>query len=137
VARWTCPRCEREFGKPRQAHDCIPGCTVDETFAPWPDWQREIYELVIGHLVTLGDVHEDAVRVGVFLKHESKLAEVRPMARALSLNLYLPRRVDDRRVVRTITLRPERVVHVIRLTDPRQVDARVRELLTEAWVSAG
>jgi hypothetical protein len=43
-------------------------------------------------------VHADAVRVGVFLKHERKLAEVGPMARSLSLELVLPRRVDDTRV---------------------------------------
>jgi hypothetical protein len=45
-----------------------------------------IYDALITHLRTIGPVHEDAVTVGVFLKHERKLAEVRPMARSLSVS---------------------------------------------------
>ena len=88
--------CEREFGQENQAHVCVPGSTVDETFAHRPE-QKPIYEAIIEHLRTLGPVHEDAVKVGVFLKRQRKLAEVRPMARSLSVNLVLPRRVDSAR----------------------------------------
>jgi DNA-binding response OmpR family regulator len=136
MSRWTCPRCEREFGKANQAHVCVPGNTVERTFAGRPPVQREIYASIIAYLRSLGPVHEDAVRVGVFLKHESKLAEVRPMARALSLNLVLPRHMDSPRVLRRLRMTAERTVHVIRLTAVTDVDDEVREWLTEAYISA-
>jgi hypothetical protein len=81
-------------------------------------------------------VHEDAVKVGVFLKRERKLAEVRPMARALSVNLFLPRRVDSDRFARYLPLGPGRVLHMLRLTTAEQVDDEVRAWLDEAYLSA-
>jgi hypothetical protein len=81
VTRWTCPQCDREFGSANQAHTCIPGCTVDATFAGRPAAQRAVYDAILAHLVTLGPVHEDAVGVGVLLKRDRKLAEIWPGSR--------------------------------------------------------
>jgi hypothetical protein len=72
----------------------VPACTVDECFAGRPPVQRAIYDTMVAHLTTLGPVHEDAVGVGVFLKHDGKLAEVRPKAKSVSLALALPRQID-------------------------------------------
>src|SRR5439155_8592160 len=79
VSRWTCPHCDREFGRANQSHVCVPGNSVDECFATRPPYQREIFEVLMEYLDTLGPVHLDAVRVGVFLKRERTFAEVRPM----------------------------------------------------------
>ena len=135
--RWTCPRCEREFGKARQAHTCVPGITVDQTFAGRPAWQQPIYDAIVDHLATLGPVHADAVYVGVFLKRVQKLAEVRPKTRSVSLELVLPRAVESTRVARRITISPARVVHVVKLTDVAQVDDELRAWLTESYDNAG
>src|SRR5438270_10534584 len=116
MSRWTCPACDREFGRAHQAHVCVPGCTVEETFAGRPPVQRAVYDALVAHLDTLGPVHADAVRVGVFLKNERKLAEVRPKARSLTLWLLLPRRIDDPRVSRYERVSADRVAHVLKLT---------------------
>ncbi|GAA3273031.1 hypothetical protein Dvina_46840 [Dactylosporangium vinaceum] len=137
MARWICPECEREFDRARQGHVCVPGGTVDETFAGRPGYQRAAYDAIIGLLEALGPVHEDAVKVGVFLKRERKLAEIRPMARALSVELYLPRPVDDERVARHYEVGRGRFVNVVRLTGAGQVDERLRGWLTEAFEDAG
>jgi hypothetical protein len=136
VSRWTCPACDREFGRERQAHFCITGNSVDATFAGRPVVQREIYDTVIEHLGTLGPVHEDAVQVGVFLKAERKLAELRPKARWLSLELVLGRTVDSGRVSRVLRISADRVVHVIKLISLGDVDDQLRQWLTEAYVHA-
>lgn len=136
MARWTCPRCDREFALAHQSHVCVPGLTVDECFAQWPPIEREIYDAVIAFLATLGPVHVDAVRVGVFLKRDRKLAELRPKARCLSLQLVLPRQVDHPRIARTIRVSGERVVHVVKLTRVEDVDEQVRAWLTEAYADA-
>ena len=121
----------------RQSHVCVPGGTVDASFAGRPDYQRAAYDAIAAFLRGLGPVHEDAVGVGVFLKRERKLAEVRPMARSLSVELVLPRRVDDPRVVRHLPLAGGRIVHVLRLHSAEQVDDRLRDWLAEAYLAAG
>jgi hypothetical protein len=57
---------------------------------------------IVAHLENLGPIHEDAVSVGVFLKSDRKLAEIRPRSRDVSLALYLPRPVHDSRIARVI-----------------------------------
>jgi hypothetical protein len=137
MSRWVCPRCDREFARPRQAHVCVPGGTVDASFVGQPPARRAAYDRIIGHLATLGPVHEDAVGVGVFLKRERKFAEVRPMVRALAVDLFLPRVVVDPRVVRHVRVSGDRTVHSLRMTGPDDVDAQVLDWLTEAYEAAG
>lgn len=136
MSRWTCPKCDREFGLPNQSHFCSPGCTLEETFAGRPAYQRSAYDALVRHLETLGPLHVDAVRVGVFLKTERKLAEIRPMARSLSVELVLSRTVVHPRILRTIRISADGVVHVVRLTELAEVDSQLLDWLTEAYDDA-
>jgi hypothetical protein len=111
---------------------CVPGCTIDDTFRG-REWQRPICDEIVEFLGSLGeDLHVDAVTVGVFLKRQRKLAELRPMARALSVNLWLPRIVTDERVLRRYG-----TWHVLRLAGPDEVDEQLRDWLTESYSAAG
>lgn len=137
MARWTCPRCDRQFGRARQAHVCVPGGTVDASFAGRPDGQRRACEAILAQLRALGPVHVDAVQVGVFLKRQRTIAELRPMARALSVNIVLRRLVTHPRIVRTIGMPGGRTVHIVRVTGPDQVDDELGGWLAEAYHAAG
>lgn len=77
------------------------------------------------------------MRVGVFLKHRRKFAELRPKARWLSLEVVLPRTVHDPRVQRTLRVSADRVVHVVRLVSPDDVDEQLLAWLAEAYLAAG
>jgi hypothetical protein len=110
--------------------------TVDECFAPWPPAYREIYDALVGFLSTLGAVHADAVKVGVFLKRGRTLAEVRPKARCLSLELVLHRRIDHPRVARAIRFTADRTVNIVKLTRVEDVDDEVRAWLAESYDAA-
>ena len=134
--RWRCERCAREFGRAHQSHTCLPALSPDDTFDGHPRAHRSVYSAIIEHLRELGDVHEDAVGVGVFLKTARKLAEVRPKSRWVSLDVILPRRVVHPRVSRHITLASGRTVHIIRLSSVQDVDDWVRSVLTEAYFAA-
>jgi hypothetical protein len=109
---------------------------VAETFAGCPAYQRATYEAVLAHLRTLGPVHVDAVAVGVFLKSDRKFAEVRPMARALSLDMIASHTIAHPRVVRSQRIGSERVWNVIRLRGPEDVDDALRAALTMAYDEA-
>ncbi|GIF73221.1 DUF5655 domain-containing protein [Asanoa siamensis] len=136
MSRWTCPSCEREFGRSNQWHVCVPAGTVDETFAPHrPEW-RLIFDAILAHVEDLGPVHTDAVRIGVFLKTERTLAEVRPRARAVDLMLVLPHAIDSDRIRRTMRTSADLTTSVVALTNAGQVDDQVRAWLTEAYDAA-
>jgi Domain of unknown function (DUF5655) len=129
VTRWACPHCGREFGSANQAHTCVPGITVDELLARHPAWVADIYTAVIDRLRRLGPIYEDAVNVGVFLKSDRKIAEVRPRVRSVQLLLYLPERVDDPQIARVLATGSDRILHVINLTSPEQVDDQLGQWL--------
>lgn len=137
MPRWTCPRCDREFARARTAHVCVPGCTVDEVFTGKPESLRAAYDLIVDLVRTLGPVHEDAVRVGVFLKAESKFAELRPSSRSLSVALALPRVVDDPRLRRPHPASGGRTWHVTRVRSAGEVDGPLRDWLAQAYDAAG
>jgi Domain of unknown function (DUF5655) len=136
VSRWVCPNCEREFGRARQSHVCVPGCTVDECFHGRPAVHRAIYDAIVAELSRLGPVHEDAVRVGVFLKRDRKFAEVRPMVRAVSLLLLLPRSSRSAPAGKRWEVSAGRVILRITLVGVEDVTAQLRGLLAEAYRAA-
>jgi hypothetical protein len=111
----------------------VPGNSVAETFAGRPGVQREIYDVIAAHLRALGPLHEDSVKVGVFLLSDRKLAEVRPMARGLSLLLILPYAVAGPRVRRSERLAEGRLMHYVRLTQLSDVDDELLGWLTDAY----
>jgi hypothetical protein len=136
MARWTCPRCDREFGRANQSHTCVPGGTVEESFAGRPDYQAEAYRRIMAHLATVGPVHVDAVKVGVFLKSDRKFAEIRPMARALSVNLEMSHALEGPLVARRYRFAVDRFASEVRVTNPDQVDNVLCGWLTEAYDEA-
>jgi hypothetical protein len=136
MGRWICPYCDREFGRTRQAHVCLPGSTVDDTFAGRPPVQREICAQVVDYLASLGEVHLDAVRVGVFIKTDRTVVELRPKARSLELWLNLRRTIDHPRIARAVAASPGRICNLVKLTAMSDVDDEVREWLTEAYDQA-
>lgn len=133
MARWTCPQCDREFERARQSHTCVPGCTVDATFADRQPRMRQVYDALLDHLTSLGPVHEDAVSVGVFLKRDRKLAEVRPRSADVLVYLFLPHPVEDARIRPMAGSTGARIVHRLPLRTPGEVDATVRDWLTVAY----
>lgn len=133
MARWTCPRCDREFAATGQGHSCVPGSTVAESLAPAAAWMRDCYAMIIDEVREHGPVHEDAVRVGVFLKTDRKLAEFRPRARTVQLILYLPGRVEHPTLISTPDPSAVRVVHYFTLRSADDLDDELLALVGMAY----
>ena len=43
---WVCPKCQRQFGRAKQSHECSPAMTLDEYFSTGPERERAIFEVV-------------------------------------------------------------------------------------------
>ena len=68
MARWTCPACERQFGRQSQGDECAPSMTIEDYFATGPPHERPVFEAVNQHLQQLGGVYVEPVSVGIFFK---------------------------------------------------------------------
>ncbi len=133
---WTCPNCQRTFGRRNQSHECTPGKSVDDYFAERPAWERPIFEEIAEHLEFVGDVVVEAVDVGIFFKRARTFAELRPMRNRLRLMVMLSRRMRHPRIVRRWEGSGNRAAYAVDLHEPADVDDEVRDWLTEAYLSS-
>lgn len=133
MSGWTCPECGRSFGRNRQMHDCAPGLSIDEYFSSGPVHERPIFDAVMAHLESVGDVHLDIVSVGIFLKNPRKFAELRPKDRWVAVSFTLDRRATHPLITRQVVEYSGKFWHVANVATADQVDDAMRELLTEAY----
>lgn len=133
MAVWTCPECERTFGRKGQGHLCIPATTVDEWFADEPAEHRAIHEAIVDHLDALGDVRVEAVAVGIFYKRGRNLAELRGRADHLGLSMVLPDSAEHPRFTRRTPMSGGRTTFLVPLRTAEDVDDQVRDWLAIAW----
>ena len=131
---WACEKCGRSFGK-RRAHFCRPPLTVEGYFAGRPPELRAIFDAVTKHVHKLKGAHIEPVDVGILFKRDRTFAELRPRRAGFALSLVMRRPLNDARVTRTITMSGDQLCHVLVLSGPKDVDAQVRDWLTEAFAS--
>ena len=133
MAEWICPDCGRLFGRAGQSHDCAPGLSLEEYFATGPAHERPIFDAVMSHVQTLGEVHADFVSVGVFLKNPRKFAELRPKDRWVAISFSLRRRAQHPTITRKVVEYGARFWHVANVREPGEIDAALLDLLAEAY----
>ncbi len=130
---WTCPECERSFGRRNQSHGCAPSTTVDAFFATRPPVQRRIYDAVERHVRGFEGAHVDPVGACVMFKRERSFAEIRAKRDRLELGFLLSRALDDPRIRKTLRLSAHRTAHFVDLVSVADVDRTVRGWLAEAY----
>ncbi len=136
---WTCPECERRFGRRGQGHECAPALSIEEYFATGPDFERPIYEAVQAHLDTIpGDpTYVEPVSVGLFCKHGSRtFLQLRTKTRWIAVGFVLHRKVESDRFSRKVTGEGSRWFHVVNVRTPDEVDEQLCEWITEAYWAA-
>jgi predicted transport protein len=131
---WTCPSCERTFGRRNQTHECAPAMTLEEYFSTGPERERPIFEAVRDHLESLGDVRIEAVSVGIFFKRSVTFVELRPKDRWVAMSFGLSHEVDHPRIARRMKGSGRRTYFVVNLRAPEDVDDTVRAWLTESYL---
>ena len=130
---WTCPDCGRSFGRRAQPHSCVRSPSVQDWLSDRAPEAVEVVEAVRRHVETLGEAYLEATRDAVMVKRARTFAEVKIRPHRTELSFIVSRRVDDPRVVRTLDLTRTRIVHVVELSGPADVDQQILDWLTEAY----
>ena len=110
--------------------------TLDEYFSTGPPHERPIFEAVMEHLDTVGEVHVEPVSVGIFLKRAQTFAQLRPKDRWVALSFSLPRKVEHERITRKVVQYHGRYYHVANMRGPEDLDDRLRAWLSEAYLNS-
>ena len=130
---WVCPKCQRQFGRVKQSHECAPAMSLEEYFSSGPERERPIFDVVRAHLESLGPIHIEPVSVGIFIKRERTFVELRPMVKWEALSFGLSRTIDHPRIARKMK-GGRRTYHVVNIREPADVDEQVKEWLTESYI---
>ncbi len=134
--RWTCPCCERSFGRANRPHTCVPALSLEAYLAARTPAQRRVFEAVAPLLSELDDVAVEAVSVGILIKRSRTFAELRPRREGFVLTLLLPHRLNHPRIGRTLAVGSARTAHAVHLRDAGEVDEEVKGWLAEAYLAA-
>lgn len=135
---WTCPNCDRSFGRRNQGHMCSPGMTIEEFFADASPWERPIFDLVMAHIEQLGPVTVDPVQVGIFFKNGPVFAELRPMKKWVALTFRLPIKLEHSRLSRKVVRtggQGSNYYHVVNVATADEIDDVILDWITEAYLA--
>jgi hypothetical protein len=130
---WTCPACDREFAK-RRAHFCAPGMPLPVWLDERTPGQRRAAEAVLRVAKRVRGLVIEAVGVGVLIKRERTIVELRPKTKWLDMSFITAETIDDDRIARTLRWGAN-VAYFVHLTDAEDVDAIVRGWLRRAFAA--
>lgn len=136
VPGWTCPRCQRLFRRSGQAHECAPAMSLEDYFSTGPERERPIFEAVMAHLDTVGEVHVEPLSVGIYLKRAQTFATLTPMTKWVALSFSLPYVATGPQLSRKVATYGPRHYHTVNLHSPADLDAQVLTWLTESYFSS-
>ena len=109
--------------------------TLEEYFSTGPERERPIFDAVMAHLRTLGEVQVEPVSVGIFIKKSGSFIELRPMQKWVSMTFPLNRPLQHPRI-RTKPMRSgSRTWHRVDLRDADDLDDAIKQMLTESWMA--
>jgi hypothetical protein len=128
---WTCPRCDRPFGRANRPHVCAAGTPVEVWLDELPDPQRRAAASVLAIVRRHRGLAIEAVSVGVLIKRERTIVELRPKKRWLSLSFITPQVITGDRIARALAVSGG-TAYFVHLRDEHDVDAELRGWLGSA-----
>jgi hypothetical protein len=129
---WTCPRCGNEFVNRNQYHSC-KRYELDALFEGKPARIRGLYDLFHEMVQRCGPAKVLPYRDKVGYMVRVRFAGAIPAAKWLDVGFWLPRRIESARFRKIQTIYPNVHLHLMRVTDPSELDGEVAKWLAEAY----
>jgi hypothetical protein len=132
-ALWRCPKCGQTFVTANLWHSCV-NVPVEAHFENAPPVLRKTFDAFVLAAERNGPVLLRPVKTRIALQAFTRFAAVTVQKNALACHVIL-----DHGMQRPPTRRVEKIgnayVHAFSLASPKDVDARVRGLLAEAYAA--
>ncbi len=131
-ALWTCPRCGNQFVNRNQYHSCKRH-DLSEPFAGKPVRIRKLFDRFRAMVEACGPVKMLPYRDKVGFMVRVRFAGAVPRTGWLEIGFWLPRRVEHPRFHKVETIYLNAHVHLLRITEPAELDHDVAAWLKEAY----
>ncbi len=129
---WTCPKCGNQFVNKNQYHSC-KRYNLSDLFAGKPARIRRLFDRFRQMVEACGPVKVLPYRDKVGFMMRVRFAGAVPRKRWLDVGFWLPRRVEHPRFFKIETIAPNANVHLLRITEPEQLDEQVAAWIQEAY----
>jgi hypothetical protein len=129
-----CPKCKRWLPQRNAVHVCAPQVPLSHHFRGKNPIAQELFRALRAAVNRIGRVQMDSTKTRIAFRVWTNFLEVTPQKNALKGCLTLPRAVRHPLFHRVASLSPRIHYHYFKLTDRKQLDARFRRLLREAFV---
>ncbi len=127
-------RCRRWLPQRNAVHVCAPQVPVSAHFRGKSPVVRKLYEAARAAAARIGRFKTDSTKTRIAFRVWTNFLELTPQKNALRGCLVLPRRVEEPFFARVFSVSPRIHYHYFTLTDPKEVNARFRRWLREAFV---
>lgn len=132
---WTCPDCKEQFVTRNQWHSCQRQ-NVDLHFDGRPDWQVLVFDEMCRLFDTLGTYRIRSVPSALIFKKKSGYASLKLQKSSVHVDWITDHLIDDERVLKTLQMSRNRIVHTVSLGSYDELDGSLRDYLKEAYTVA-
>jgi hypothetical protein len=133
---WTCPKCQRTFPvKIPKEHSCVK-MSAETHFENRPPVLRKTYDKIIKTVCKFGPVSIQPIKGYIVIKKAGTFAAVIVKKDHLKLEFFLDHKMDVFPVEKTFNYTQKKIVHVISVAKPGDIDKQVIAWLKESWLLA-
>ena len=129
---WVCPRCRHAFASKNLWHSCVR-VRLAEHFKGKPPERKQTYDAWIAAARACGKVTAYAQKSRITIMASVRFAGVSVRKGHLVAHLWMHRRVEHPLLKKTDDYGKLGFVHIFHLTQPGDVDGRLKTFMKEAY----
>lgn len=132
---WKCPKCKRTFAVKATEHACI-SIPLDKHFEGKPVALRKAFDKVVKGARTFGEVSVQPINGMICLKKAGSFASVVLRKDHFKLEFFLSTLQDEFPVEKTFRYSQKKIVHIVSISSPAEVDKQLLAWLKESYALA-
>jgi len=133
---WICPKCGRQFKHATNYHSCVK-VDADRHFINKKPEVKAMFEKILKETKKFGNVNVSPVQNSIMLKNASTFLAIKPKKEWADIEFFLPEEVHEFPVYKTARYTKNKVVHFVRLENPKEVDKQLMRWLKISYDLAG
>lgn len=133
---WICPKCGRQFKHATNYHSCVK-VNEDIHFINKKPNVLKVYEKILKETKKFGKVNVSPVKSGILLKNISTFLGMRLKKDSLDIDFFLPEETNEFPIYKTFRYTKSKVVHYVRLENPKEVDRQLVNWMKISYRMAG
>ncbi|HEU4718217.1 MAG TPA: DUF5655 domain-containing protein [Bacteroidia bacterium] len=129
---WKCPECGRTFAVKTKEHSCVK-IPVGSHFEGKPASLRKAFDKMVAISSSFGNVSVQPVKGGIFLKKAGTFAMIAVRKDCLKVEFFLSHLYEGFPVEKTFRYTQKKIVHVVSISGPGDVNKQFAGWLKESY----